>query len=150
MKKTIICLLLLTPGGLLFAQDYHQHAPDQIQQSFHKDYPDANDARWSHSHGQWHANFKDQGQTDYGEMVAHYDRYGHHVDSHIPYNRSDVPAPVMDHVQSRYRSAHRYRFTRIEHPYGYDLFQVRVNQHGRDKTVYMDEQGRERHYDDRH
>jgi len=146
----MIYLLLLIPGGLLFAQNSHQHAPDQVQQSFHKDYPDAGNARWSQSNGQWHADFNDHSQADNGEMVAHYDRYGHHVDTHIPYDRNDVPAPVVDHVQLKYRSAQQYRYTRIEHPNGNEFFQVKVNLHGRAKTVYMDEQGHERHYEDHH
>ena len=149
MKKTMICLYLLMSGSLLFAQ-YAHVAPDQVQQSFHKDYPAANNARWSQIHGQWHANFTDQGPNDNGEMIAHYDRNGRHIESHIPYDQNDVPAPVMERLNMKYRGAHHYRFTRIEHSDGNEYFQIRLNSHGRDRTVYMDEQGHERQYDGRH
>ena len=137
-------------GGFLFAQNRHDRAPEQVQQAFHKDYPDAADASWSRSNGQWHADFNDLSARGRGEMVAHYDQDGRHIDSHIPYDRHDVPAPVVTTVHQKYRGASNLRVTKIEHPDGNALFQVQINHRGRNKTLYMDEKGQEQKYNDRH
>lgn len=151
MKKSFLVLLLLVPAGLLVAQSRSRQAPEPIQQSFHKDYPDAGNPRWSQSNGEWHADFTDRSSDDRGEMVAHYGRNGRHIDSHIPYNREDVPAPVLEKAKRHYHGGRNYRFTQIERPGENNaLFQVRVNLNGRDRTTYLDENGRSREYQDRH
>jgi hypothetical protein len=85
-----------------------------------------------------------------GEMAAHYSDRGRHIDSHIPYDFGDVPQPVIERAQSKYHGGRHFRYTKMEPGEGNGFFQVRVNVHGRDHTVYMDEDGRERNYDDRH
>jgi hypothetical protein len=150
MKETITMLFFLISSGSLFAQDRRNYAPDQVQQSFHKDYPEANNARWSRKHNQWHAQFNDKSPTDRGEMVAHYNPNGQHIDSHIPYDQNDVPSPVRENVQRKYRGARNFRFTEIEQPSENGFFQVTINLHGKDKNIYMDEQGQERKYNDHH
>src|SRR6187402_2552545 len=92
MKKFTIILSFLFPV-YLFAQRSH-HAPEKVQSSFHRDYPEANDARWQQTNGRWNATFNDHSANDNGEMMARYDRYGRRVDSHVRYDRNDVPAPV--------------------------------------------------------
>jgi hypothetical protein len=151
MKNSLFALLMLLPGGLLVAQNRSHRVPETVQQSFHRDYPDAANPRWSQSNGQWHADFTDRSADDRGEMVAHYDRDGRHIDSHIPYNREDVPASVMERAKKHYHGGHNYRFTRIERPGDNDaFFQVRVNLNGRERTTYINESGRDREYHDRH
>ena len=151
MKNTFFALLLLAPAGHLFAQDRHYEAPGQVQQSFQRDYPQAENPRWSQTHDQWHADFTDKSPDDRGEMVAHYDRRGRHIDSHVPYDQGDVPAEVTRRARDHYRGGRNYRYTRIERSGDQPaLFQVRVNLNGRDRTTYLDENGRTRKYEDYH
>jgi hypothetical protein len=150
MKNTMLAFAILVVGSPLMAQDHYGHAPSRVQQSFHKDYPAEKDARWSQSNGQWHADFNDHSRQDRGEMVAHYDHNGRHLDSHIPYDPNDVPAPVVERTRTRYQGAQDVRYTRIEHPGGNSLFQVQLNLGGRTRTNYVDEHGRDRTYHDRH
>jgi hypothetical protein len=134
----------------LTAQGRQQDVPSGVQRSFHRDYPEARDPRWSSSHSQWHADFNDQSRYDRGAMVAHYDQGGRHLDSHIPYDHNDVPSAVVDRSQSHYPDGRGYTYTRIEQPGARSLFQVNLNLQGRNKTLYMDENGRERKYHDSH
>ena len=129
--------------------EYQQHqrvAPRAVQQRFHRDYPEATDTRWNYSQGRWNADFTDHSRYDRGEMVAHYDHTGRHVDSHIPYDRNDVPDPVIRHVEKRYPGSKDQYYTRIERPGSKALFQITMNFKGRHTTRYVDDEGRERTY----
>ena len=150
MKNTLLAFAILMAGSPLLAQNNYGHAPARVQQSFHRDYPDEKDARWSQSNGQWHADFNDHSRQDRGEMVAHYDQNGRHLDSHIRYDPNDVPAPVVERTRTRYQGARDVSYTRIEHPGGTSLFQVQLNLGGKTHVSYVDEQGRNRTYNDRH
>src|SRR5580704_16593811 len=103
MKKVfVITIVCLATAGQSIAQDGRHHAPTAVRHAFQRDYPEAGDPQWNLTNGQWSADFTDHSQYDRGEMVAHYDRSGHHVDSHIPYDRNDVPAPVIEKTQRSY------------------------------------------------
>ena len=149
MKNTLLAVLFLATGGFAVAQSRHQTPPAQVRQSFQRDFPGANDARWSQSGNQWHANFNDRSSEDRGQMVAHYDGNGRHIDSHIPYATQDVPQPVYSSARNRYHDDHM-EFTRIEHPSRGDYFEVRGHVRGRIRTTFYDERGHERRYEDRH
>jgi len=149
-KVLFLALIALAGAGPLIAQDRHQQAPSGVQRAFQRDYPDARNPQWGRANGQWHADFTDHSRYDRGEMVAHYDQYGHHVDSHIPYDRNDVPPVVVDRVQKNYPGASNHSYTRIEHPGQQPLFQVSLNLHGANRTTYVDEHGREKKYNDHH
>src|ERR1700733_4290395 len=148
-KRMFLALCVLAVSGPLMAQDEHR-APAAVQKSFQKDYPEAKDAQWSSTNGQWHAGFSDHSQTDNGEMVANYDQDGIHIDSQIPYDLSDVPSVVVDQTQKNYPGGTNYAYTRIERPVGDPLFQVDMNLQNKNKTTYMDEGGHEQKYPGRH
>ena len=148
-KLLFVTAIALGTAGPSIAQGHHQ-APETVRRSFQRDYPGAQDPQWTSTNGQWNANFTDHSSADRGEMVAHYDRSGRHVDSHIPYDQGDVPQAIVDRAQTRYPGASGYDYTRIERPDGQPLFQVSLRAHGRHHTLYMDERGRERKYDDHH
>jgi hypothetical protein len=152
MKKIIFILAALAIGRIAPAQEHRdqRQVPNSVRNSFQRDYPKAGDTRWSQSGGQWHADFTDHSPYDRGEMVAHYDHDGRHIDSHIPYDDNDVPYEVRKKTEHRYPGGHDYSYTRIEHPGGQPLFQVSLNLGGRHKTAYVDDQGRERSYHDSH
>lgn len=149
-KVLFFTLISLAAAGQLIAQNSHHHAPAAVQQSFQKDYPEARNPKWSSNNGQWHASFTDHSQYDRGEMVAHYDHSGHHVDSHIPYDRNDVPQAVVEKTKRSYPGAKDDYYTRIEQPGGQALFQVNLHIQGKRRTMYVDDNGRERKYNDHH
>jgi hypothetical protein len=149
-KVLLFSFVTLVVSGQLIAQEGRHRAPATVQHAFQRDYPEAGNPEWSSTNGQWSASFTDHSQYDRGEMVAHYDRSGHHVDSHIPYDRADVPQVVIDRTQRSYPDAGGYTYTRIERPDAQPLFQVNLRVHGRRRTMYVDDNGRERRYNDRH
>jgi len=144
-----LALFILAVGGRVIAQEA-RHAPTAVQKSFQKDYPEARDAQWSSTNGQWHADFDDRSKSDRGQMVANYDQHGNHIDSHIPYDNNDVPSPVVDRAQKNYPGGKNYTYTRIERPVGQPLFRVDLNLQNKNKTLYVDESGREQKYQAHH
>jgi hypothetical protein len=151
MKKVLIFLLVVYGQSVHAQRDRgDQQVPRTVQQNFHKQYPDARDTRWSSSGGDWHADFTDHSPADRGEMVAHYDHSGHHIDSHIPYDRNDVPTPVVRHIEQRYPGGSDHSYTRIERPGKQPLFQISLNLNGKRTHKYVDDQGREKNYEDHH
>ena len=151
MKKVLFFMVIFSAvAGRSIAQEGRHHAPTRVQRSFHRDFPEAGDPQWSEINGQWSADFTDHSQYDRGEMVAHYDRSGNHVDSHVPYDRSDVPAAVVTRTHRNYPDASDDAYTRIERPGKTALFQVKLREHGRRHTMYLDDNGRERKYYDHH
>lgn len=149
MKITLLAALFVVAGEVAVGQDNYRHAPERVRQSFSSNFPDARDARWTHSGNQWSARFDDRSDQDRGEMVAHFDEHGRYIDSHIPYAETDVPQPVYESARRRYHRGHM-QVTMIDHPSRPDVFQVRGRVDGRRRTSYYDEHGRERDYRDRH
>ncbi len=143
-KLSFFAFLFLSAGAGSYAQEGRDHAPAPVQRAFQRDYPEARAAHWSSTHGQWHANFNDHSPSDRGEMVAHYDQRGRHIDSHIRYDPYDVPSPVVEWARRRYPHARDYSYTRIERPSGQPLFEVHLDLGGQGRTVYMDDHGREK------
>ena len=146
----MLAILFLASGSFAMAQDDHRNAPENVRQSFHKDFPDANNASWSRNNTQWHARFNDRSADDRGEMVAYYDQYGHHIDSHIRYDYNDVPSAVVERTHRNYPGGTDYTYTRIERPVGQPLFQVELNLQNKNKRLYVDEYGHEQKYHDHH
>jgi len=149
MKSILLALLVLATGNFAVAQYRHREAPAQVRESFQRDFPGVSSVQWSVSGNQWSASFTDRSAEDRGEMVAHYDRNGRHMDSYVPYARNDVPQPVYNSARNRYHNDN-VQFTWVEHPRRGDYFRVRGRVKGRMRTSYYDENGRERHYDDSH
>jgi len=149
-KVLLLALLASVAGGPTIAQDRRQHVPAAVRRSFQRDYPEARDPRWGSTNGHWHSDFDDHSRYDRGEMVANYDRYGHHIDSHIPYEFNDVPTIVVERTRRNYPGGRDFTYTRIERPAGKPLFQVNVNLQDRNRTLYLDEKGREQEYHHRH
>ena len=150
--KTLLVILLATASQFAMAQhgNEDQHVPTNVQRNFQRQYPQAADTRWTHSGNQWSADFTDRSPEDRGEMVAHYGHDGRHLDSHIPYDQNDVPPTVTRNVERRYPQGKDHNYTRIERPGMQPLFQVSMTIGGKHTNKYVDEQGRERSYQDHH
>jgi hypothetical protein len=149
MKIIFFVIAFVALGELCRAQSMHRTAPERVKKSFSRNFPEAGDARWNYSGSQWNATFDDRSSQDRGEMVAHFDRNGRYIDSHIPYAETDVPQPVSERARRRYRNGH-VRISMIDRPSRPDVYQVQGRINGRTRTSYYDEQGRERPYSDRH
>ena len=149
-RLLFLMLFVLALTSRLMAQNSHQQVPKAVQRSFQKDYPEAHDPKWSSVGGQWHADFDDRSRYDRGEMVAHYDRNGRHLDSHIRYDRNDVPPAVVERARKRYPGGKNYYYTRIEQPGQQPLFQINFSLGSSNRTLYVDDHGRDRKYTPRH
>lgn len=151
MKKTIFALLLLC-SSMAFAQRRYDNnrnnntPPATVQQNFQRENPNQN-AKWNYRNNEWHATYQDNNNRN---VETYYDRTGRRRDSHIAWNRTDVPRDLDDRINKRYHTTN-YNAVRIERPNSQPLFQISLNMgRGRNRTVYMDEQGRERQYSDHH
>jgi hypothetical protein len=82
--------------------------------------------------------------------ASHFNDNGDHTDTHVPYDRNDVPAPVTDNVKNNYSGYGNADFTRIDRAGGNSVYQVNLKNKNAHKTVYMDEQGKETKYQDSH
>jgi hypothetical protein len=149
MKYILLALLSFAIGGFAAAQTTHRNAPERVRQAFSHNFPDAADARWSHSGTQWSATFDDRSSEDRGEMVAHFDENGRYIDSHIPYAENDVPQRVYESAKKRYHKSHVH-VTMIDRPSHPDVFEVSGQVDGKRQTTYYDEEGRVHSYNDRH
>lgn len=157
MKKSILALILLS-SSTLFAQNGRTNrdrnqpsntAPSTVTASFHRDNPNIseNEVNWSQSNNQWRANYKDMSSRN---VDAYYDRDGISKDRHTAYEKRDIPQQVDSRVNSRYSANGNYRAVRIEQPNKRTIFQIKIQNGGKDRTVYMDENGNKRKYNDHH
>ena len=139
MKKILSLIVLILSGTFLFAQNEHQrnnNAPQQVQESFKKDHPDADNAHWAKSNGRYHASYKhDNRQTD-----SYYDEKGDHVYTRTQWDKKSLPADYNTTIRSKYHTSH-YQVAKIERPNDNPLFELRLNVGQKTRTVYTDEQG---------
>ena len=141
MKKKLSLIVLLLSGTFLFAQNGHQRnhnndAPQQVQESFKKDHPDADNAHWAKSNGKYHASYnRDNRQTD-----SYYDEKGNHVYTRTQWDQKSLPADYDNRIRSKYHTSH-YKVAKIERPNDKALFELKLNTGKKTRTVYTDEQG---------
>jgi hypothetical protein len=155
MKKTFFAIFILI-GATLSAQDRRtnndnnqqtDNAPSNVQQSFHRDNPNVNETKWNKGNNQWHANYKDNNNRN---VDTYYDPNGNRIDTHIPLDKRDVPPTVDERVNIKFNIGGNYRAAKIDRPNDQPLFEIKFHKGRRDRTIYMDEHGRKRHYRDRH
>ena len=144
MKKFLLTITGLFCVFIAFSQS-HQRPPAAVQKSFQNDYPQSKSGQWSHSNGSWNVSFTDKDHNN-GEVTAHFNDNGDHTDTHVPYDRNDVPAPVTDKVKNNYSGYSKADFTRIDQAGGNSVYQVNLKNKNAHKTVYMDERGNETKY----
>ena len=148
MKKTIITMLCGFCVFFVSAQNRY-NPPHQVRETFSREYPKSQSAHWHHTNNVWTADFEDRDHGN-GEVTAHFDRNGSLLDTHIPYDNNDVPAPVRERVRSRYPGSNNHEYTRIYRPGGDVIYQVHLRNKKKSKTLYIDGNGEERTYQDRH
>jgi len=129
-------------NGNQHRDDRNTQVPENVQQSFQKDYPNAQNPEWNNTNGQWHGTYKDQNSRN---VETYYYSNGQRIDTHLTYNQDELPSKVRNRANKRYHS--NYNTYRIDRPNSQPIYQVR-SQDG--NTIYMDENGRKRIYRDRH
>jgi hypothetical protein len=148
MKKSLITMLCGVSVFFAFSQSGY-NPPGNLRQSFQKEYPQSQPTQWSHTKVGWSVTFEDRDHNN-GEVTAHYDHTGRHLDTHVPYDNNDVPAPVMEKVRNKYPGSDNYAFTRIDRPGENGVYQVHLRHKKRYKTLYVEHNGQERDFHDRH
>jgi hypothetical protein len=146
MKKIILAICFMSSTTLMFAQSRYNNRnrpPLEVQQSFEREYPNMNsNTRWSRDNNGWHATYRDGNNRD---VNAYYDGRGNRQHTRIAWNRRDIPRDIDNNIYRTYRTRN-YKAVRIERPNNDPLFQISLNFGGRNRVVYMDEQGRSRRY----
>jgi hypothetical protein len=148
MKKSIITVLFGMGVFFAFSQKGN-NPPDNVSKSFQKEYPKSQPAQWTQSKTGWNVDFEDKDNNN-GEATAHFDANGKHLDTRVPYDNKDVPAPVVKNVKSRYPGSDNLEYTRIDRPGEAGVYQVNLSDKGAKKTVYMDNKGQQKDYKDNH
>jgi len=148
MIKIFVTILCLCTALMVSAQNRNE-PPGNVRESFQKSYPHSQPSTWNHSSVGWSVQFEDR-DHDNGEVIAHFDNSGRHIDTHVFYDNNDVPPPVMENLHRRYRGADDYEFNRIERQGEEGMFQVHFRHNKRYRTMYVDDRGHEREYRDRH
>jgi hypothetical protein len=144
MKTKILTLVFVAITSSAFSQN-DMNPPRRVRESFQKEYPQSQPSHWRFTAGNWNVVFEDR-DNDNGQVTAHFDSRGRHVDSHIRYDENDVPAPVKDNLRQKYDGSDNYEYTRIDRPGREDIYQARFRHHKKYRTVYLDETGREKEY----
>jgi len=136
--------------SVFFVFSQHDHTPPkQVSESFHREYPRSNPAKWSRSNDGWSVSFQDNDHNN-GEATAYFDASGKYVETHIPYDKNDVPVSVRNHTRNSYGASDQYEYTRIDRSGEKAVYKTQVRHKKQDKTIYMDNDGRERDYHDNH
>jgi hypothetical protein len=148
MKKSLFTILLGFGVVFGFTQNHHT-PPKNVSQSFQKEYPQSKPSQWNQSNGGWSVSFKDNDHNN-GEATAYFDASGKYEETHIPYDKQDVPSTVKNHVQSSYGASDKYDYTRIDNPDGKSVYKTQVKHKNQNKTIYLDNDGHEKDYQGRH
>jgi hypothetical protein len=148
MKRSLFTMLFGLGVVFGFSQQSNE-PPRNVSQSFQKEYPQSHASQWNQSNTGWSVSFKDKDHNN-GEATAYFDESGRHVDTHIPYDKHDVPSPVKKHMQHGYGTSDNYDYTRIDHYGEKTVYKTQFKHKNREKTIYVDNDGHEKDYQDKH
>ena len=157
MKKIIMALGVLSTTTLMCVASGTSYAspvnggtpvagvnvPGKVKSAFHHEYKDATSPVWAMKNGKWDVSFRKDGVTD---MTACYNWSGHRIDSKMPVSESAVPDRVINKLKDRYPGEFSHNFTKIDRPWKMDLYEVKVDQMGSHKALYLDKWGHEHDY----
>lgn len=168
MKRILFSMLLLASAGITFAQDRDRDkddrdrnyrdernynargdVPGNVWNSFHRDYPNSMNERWEREGRNWHVYYADPRYNN-RQVDIYYDRRGRLLDSHTAWDNNNLPQDFNQRIYNRYHIRDNYRVYRIERPYGEPVFQIVLNDRGRQRTFYTDQYGNSIRYKDRH
>lgn len=159
MKTTIFSFVLFVLAINVKAQDngYYRNnntnsynayqTPERVRNGWNRDHPNAETPTWHREGRHWDAEYRDPytGNT----INTYYNRRGKVMDTHTQWEQRYLPQGFDNRIWNRYHT-HDYRVTKIDRPRKSSLFQISLNLGGDNRLIYMDEQGNEVHYRDRH
>ena len=144
MKRSLFTMVF----GIIVVFGFSQHVytpPRQVTESFQRQYPKSKPSKWSRSKDGWSASFQDNDYNN-GESTAYFNASGKHIETHIPYDKNDVPVSVRNHTRDNYGASEQYDYTRIERSCEKPFYKTEVKNKKHNKTIYMDNDGHERDY----
>lgn len=160
MKKMILSVIVLFAVASVFAQNQndryyssnnynaYSNTPSKVQRGWESYHPTNTSPSWSKEGNRWHAHYTDRSTNRNAD--EYYNKRGKMIDSHREWSRKDLPGSVDNRIWDRYHTR-SYNVTRIDRPHNSSLFQISLNLGiGNARLIYMDEQGNEVKYRDRH
>ncbi|MDB5209809.1 MAG: hypothetical protein JWQ30_636 [Sediminibacterium sp.] len=144
MKNIFVALLLLSSASFAQNRDRNDQPPTNIRRSFERNNANSKNTQWTKSSSNWHANYRDNNNRS---VDSYYDRRGNLMATHREINRNEIPRRVDTRITNLYHPQGNYSVRKIERPNTPSLFQIILQlATGGSRTVYMDEQGRQRDY----
>jgi hypothetical protein len=144
MKRILMTISFTFLMIFVFSQEGHR-PPKTVSESFQKEYPRSSPSHWTHSAKGWNVEFEDK-DYDNGEVTAHFDSRGRHLDTQIPYDEGDVPSSVKDNLHKQYPGSDHYEYTRIDRAGDKPVYKARFKHRKKYRTIYVDQQGEHRNY----
>ena len=142
----VMCLLSIVVGG----QAQNNYPPQNLIQTFQREYPKSEHAVWDRSTDSWHVSFKDFDHFDGNETIAYYDKNGKHIETHIRCEMDQLPAKVRDYIQKQYGDLKKSAYTRIDHPGKKPIYIAQFMQNDQTKRIFLTQDGQEKVYHDKH
>ena len=99
MKKSIVVMLCLASFAASAQKMSVSKVPASVKAAFAKAFPGINDAKWEAEHGDYEANFKQNGQ----KMSASFDASGAWKETEKPISVASLPATVTRYTQEHYK-----------------------------------------------
>ena len=112
--------------------------PTKVKSSFAAEYPNAANATWTKTKGDWTVVFG----NGVWRSTATYHSNGDRVDTRTPMTREQAPRPVLDEILRRFPKENPKDIIKIEKPKNPNLFQIIVEQAGKKRTLLIDETGK--------
>ncbi|MFY7838805.1 MAG: hypothetical protein ACOVP7_00960 [Lacibacter sp.] len=112
--------------------------PTKVKSSFAAEYPNAANATWTKTQGDWTVVFG----NGVWRSTATYHSNGERVDTRTPMTKEQAPRPVLDEILRRYPTQNPKDIIKIEKPKNPNLFQVIVEAAGKKRTLLLDETGK--------
>ncbi|WP_164972817.1 PepSY-like domain-containing protein [Lacibacter luteus] len=112
--------------------------PTKVKTSFAAEYPNAVNATWTKTQGDWTVVFG----NGVWQSTATYHSNGERVDTRTAMPREQAPRPVLDEILRRYPKQNPKDIIKIEKPKNPNLFQIIVEEAGKKRTLLIDETGK--------
>lgn len=111
------------------------YAPANIQSSFMRDYPTANNVKWQQNNNWWHASYSNNGRT----MSTYYNVNGTSYSIALPVIEDQVPADVVSMLETKYNNI--YDITQVKGANDQPVYVIRLINNGEMITKRLNADG---------
>lgn len=145
--------MFFTCGTVLFAQDRDHNndhrnknlmPPQTVQQAWQRDHANDGNANWKYTNGQWHATYTDHDNNRNAETF--YDGRGRKMETHREWDKTQMAPDYDQRINRKYHTNGNYTVNRIERPNQKEMYEVKLKDKGRSRTIYTDDKGNEIRY----